>query len=244
MSVSPSPSPRSFSPQADFAPDATRASESRAVESQAPVSGPSADVDSSQAVSVPSVPGGAAASCRGAGEGSDMEPVVITWELPQMSVTIRPLEERDVRQLEWQGGEDLRSFYEWQWEQHQAGEREVLVAIFNGFAIGQAAVHWAGKIMHPGVPDIQSLRVMDAFRGLRIGSRLVEACEMDVQRRGCGRIGLSVGVQNTSARRLYERVGYVADGPTYIDRWHYTNVRGERVDVEEEVIDMLKRLPD
>jgi GNAT superfamily N-acetyltransferase len=193
---------------------------------------------------MPSVPGGAAASCRGSGAESDMEPVIITWELPPLSVTIRPLEESDVRLLEWHGGADLRSFYDWQWEQHQAGEREVLVAVFNGFPIGQAAVHWAGKIVHPGVPDIQSLRVMDAFRGLKVGSRLMDVCELDVQRRGCGRIGLSVSIHNHAARRLYERLGYAADGPTYFDRWHYTNARDERVDVEEEVIDMLKDLPD
>ena len=155
---------------------------------------------------------------------------------------IRPLQQGDVRHLEWHGGADLRSFYEWQWDRHREGESEVLVAIFNGLPVGQVALHWDGKPAHPGVPDIQSLRVMPLFRGLGLGSKLIEACEMEASRRTCGKIGLAVGLDNPKARKLYERLGYIADGPTYIDRWDYVNAQGEMVVVEEHVVDLIKDL--
>lgn len=169
-------------------------------------------------------------------------PALLSWDLAALPVRICLLQERDVRLLEWQGGEDLRSFYEWQWAQHKAGEREVLVAIFNGFPVGQVALHWSGKVAHPGVPDIQSLRVMPAFRGLHIGTRLIEVCENEVLKRGGARIGLAVGLDNPAVRRLYERLGYVADGQPYMDQWHYIDARGEHIDVQERVIDLIKQL--
>jgi ribosomal protein S18 acetylase RimI-like enzyme len=169
-------------------------------------------------------------------------PISLRWDAGPISLHIRPLEESDVRALEWHGGPDLRSFYEWQWERHCEGEREVLVVVFNGFPIGQVALHWDGKPAHPGVPDIQSLRVMDLFRGLGIGSKLIEACELEASRRTCGKIGLAVALDNAPARRLYERLGYRAHEPSYFDHWDYINARGETVHVEEHVIDLIKDL--
>ena len=171
-------------------------------------------------------------------------PISLKWDAGRIELEIRPLREEDVEHLEWHGGSDLRSFYRWQWDMHCEGEREVLVAIFNGLPIGQVALHWDGKPLHPGVPDIQSLRVMHLFRGLGIGSKLIQACEMEAGRRTCGKIGLAVALDNPKARKLYEKLGYQADGPTYIDRWDYVNSKGERVLMEEEVIDLIKQLED
>ncbi len=169
-------------------------------------------------------------------------PISLKWDAGRLELEIRPLREEDVEHLEWHGGADLRSFYRWQWDRHHEGEREVLVAVFNGLPIGQVALHWDGKPLHPGVPDIQSLRVMHLFRGLGIGSRLIEACEMEASRRTCGKIGLAVALDNPKARKLYERLGYHADGPTYIDHWDYINLKDEKVLVEEEVVDLIKQL--
>ena len=117
-----------------------------------------------------------------------------------------------------------------------------MVADFNGFPIAQVALHWGGKIAHPGIPDIQSLRVMPAFRGLNIGTRLIEACENEVLQQNGNRIGLAVALNNGAARRLYERLGYVADGEPYDDKWDYRDARGQKINVVERVIDMLKTL--
>jgi GNAT superfamily N-acetyltransferase len=171
-------------------------------------------------------------------------PISLKWDAGRLEMEIRPLEEDDLEYLEWHGGIDLRAFYRWQWNMHCEGEREVLVALFNGYPIGQVALHWDGKPLHPGVPDIQSLRVMPLFQGLGIGSKLIEACEMEACRRTCGKIGLAVALDNPKARKLYEKLGYVADGPTYTDRWDYVNAAGVQVLVEEKVIDLIKQMGD
>lgn len=169
--------------------------------------------------------------------------VFMRFDLPPLPITIRALQERDVRLLEWHGGPDLRSFYEWQWREHHLGQRDVLVAVFNGAPVGQVAIQWRDKPSHPHIPDIQSLRVHDIFRGLGIGSRLLAACELDATQRGHTQIGISVGVDNIGARRLYERHGYHAGGQAYEDSWDYIDARGERVLMREFVLDLIKTLP-
>lgn len=167
---------------------------------------------------------------------------VLRVTLPPLEVAVRTLCERDVRLLEWHGGEDLRSFYEWQWMQHQSCEREILVADFNNFPIGQVAIQWTGKKTHPSFPDIQSLRVIETFRGLGVGSRLVEACELEASRRDFDKIGIAVGLENPAAQRLYQRLGYQITGAPYSDSWDYQNARGETVHVEETIVDLIKTL--
>ncbi len=101
---------------------------------------------------------------------------------------------------------------------------------------------FTGKPTHPHIPDLQSLRVLGAFGGISIGSRLLECAERVVAERGFHQITLAVGTQNPRARALYERLGYHAIGEPYDDEWHYTDARGEDCAACEVVIDMVKSL--
>ena len=162
-------------------------------------------------------------------------------------ITIRPLLAGDTRSLEWHGGRDRRSFYDGQTHAHLAGEIHVFVAssAWQGhpdFPIGQAAIHWNGKPTHPELPDIQSVRVHPEFRGLGIGSRLLEACEQHAAALGHRLISLSVALDNLKAKRLYERRGYRVVGVPYSDVWFYADAAGQSVRVEETVLDMIKEL--
>jgi ribosomal protein S18 acetylase RimI-like enzyme len=177
---------------------------------------------------------------RGNRREPDSSGAILTFDLPRHQVTVRELRETDTRALEWQGGADLRSWYEEQWAQHQSGGSCVLIADFNGFPIGQVAIHWQGKPTHPHIPDLQSFRVFPAFRGMGIGSRLLQASEYTVQARGFAQVSLAVTPHNTAARRLYERRGYHVVGDVYNFVWHYTDARDQTVRVEETVIDMVK----
>jgi len=156
--------------------------------------------------------------------------------------TIRLLSHVDLRCLEWHGGLDLRSFYDHLWESHASGLCTVLVADISGYAAGQIVIHWAGKPAHLDFPDQQSLRVHPAFRGLGLGTRLIEASESYVRTKGFARVGLSVGVHNHGAKRLYQRLGYEAITGPYEDRWSYTDALGRSVLVTETVFDMVKIL--
>ena len=165
----------------------------------------------------------------------------IEWDLPTR-LHIRAASEQDLRPLEWHGGRDLRSFYREVWEKQGAQELLYLVADFNGFPIGQVLIIWSGKPSHPHFPDVQSLRVHPAFRGLGIGSRLLEAAEQCARERSHVQLGLSVSVENPKAHRLYERCGYVVRGEPYLDEWSYCNAREEAVTLSEIVIDLVKQL--
>lgn len=155
---------------------------------------------------------------------------------------IRDLHRSDVSCLEWHGGADLRLWYQAQWKNHEAGRVHVLVADFNDFPVGQVAVHWHGKPTHPLVPDLQSLRVFGAFRGLGIGSLLLDCAEQLVAQSGHAQVSLAVGTENPRARALYERRGYRVFGEAYDDEWTYQNARGETCSACETVFDMVKNL--
>lgn len=164
------------------------------------------------------------------------------FDLPRPGVVIRALQKEDGLKLEWQGGADLRHFYERQWMAHQIGEAFVLVADFNGFPIGQAAIYWEGKPAHPGIPDLQSLRVHPIFQGQGIGTQLLDAGALVVKERGFSQIGLSVNPDNLRAHHLYERCGFRLMSAPYQDHWQYTNAAGETVVVTEVILDMVKDL--
>ena len=165
-----------------------------------------------------------------------------TFVLPHAEIHLRPLQETDLLKLEWHGGADLRSFYQKQWKHHQAKNVLVIVADFNHFPIAQSAIHWLGKPTHPHIPDIQSVRVMDAFQGQGIGSRLLETCESLVRSRKHSLVSLAVALENEGARRLYERLNYRVTGTPYEDKWSYVDAKGHTVEVSELVTDMMKDL--
>ncbi len=165
-----------------------------------------------------------------------------TFALPRHEIRLRFLQESDLLLLEWHGGADLRSFYQKEWAKHRGESVMVVVADFNGFPVGHAAIHWLGKPTHPEIPDVQSVRVMDVFQGQGIGSRLLEQCEKIVRSENHPRISLAVAVENERARRLYERMQYRISGKPYDDKWSYTDAKGRTVEVSELVTDMIKEL--
>lgn len=165
-----------------------------------------------------------------------------TFVLPHAEIHLRPLQEKDLLKLEWHGGADLRSFYQKQWKHHQAGNVLVIVADFNHFPIAQSAIHWLGKPTHPHIPDIQSVRVLDAFQGQGIGSKLLKICESIVRAHHHPRVSLAVALENEGAKRLYERLDYHITGTPYDDKWSYIDAQGRTVEVSELVTDMMKDL--
>lgn len=170
------------------------------------------------------------------------EVVLPRGAFPATEFFVRDLIENDCPHLEWHGGENLRAWYGNQWRAHHDGKIRVLIADFNGFPIGQAAVHWHGKPTHPLVPDIQSLRVFGAFRGLGVGSLLLDGAEALARAHGFSQVSLAVGLENPRARQLYERRGYHDFGTEYDDEWHYVDARGQEHHVVERVLDMVKNL--
>jgi ribosomal protein S18 acetylase RimI-like enzyme len=85
---------------------------------------------------------------------------------------------------------------------------EVLLAEADGAFAGLCLTFpsfstWMGK---PGL-YVQDLFVADAFRGRRIGERLLRAAAQRGRARGAGYMRLSVDVDNVRAQAVYDRLG-------------------------------------
>lgn len=165
-----------------------------------------------------------------------------TFTLSHPQVFVRELQEKDVRKLEWHGGEDRRQFYIDQWRAHQEKRVLVLVASLRDFPIAQVAIHWNGKPTFPNIPDIQSLRTVEALRGQGVGTQLLKACEVAVRARKYPSVGISVALDNPNAQRLYERFGFHVVGEPYHDKWSYIDAKGDPVYVDELVTDLIMEL--
>lgn len=57
-------------------------------------------------------------------------------------------------------------------------------------------------------PELQDLEVRDAYRGMGIGSRLIDAVEQECRMRRCARLRVTVSADNDVARVLYANRGY------------------------------------
>lgn len=104
--------------------------------------------------------------------------------------------------------EDRTSFFT-----ERSGPEAHLVAEEGGVVLGYLRLQ--DKYNFPegtGVLSINGLAVAEKARGRGIGSILLEAATDEARRRGARKIALHVHSTNTTARRLYERHGYVVEG--------------------------------
>jgi ribosomal protein S18 acetylase RimI-like enzyme len=79
---------------------------------------------------------------------------------------------------------------------------------------------------------LYALRVMDHFRGLGIGTRLLIEAERLLIERNNFWATISVAKANARARQLYQRLGYSIYAED-AGRWQYVNHLGEIVQVNE-----------
>ena len=68
---------------------------------------------------------------------------------------------------------------------------------------------------------VNVLAAYPEFRGMGIGTQLLDAAEHEATKAGCSGLSIIVSDANTGARRLYERQGYVelASRPIVKDGW-------------------------
>lgn len=136
--------------------------------------------------------------------------------LPRIPVQIRAALFRDVERMRWSNGVDWEKRHRERVERQLRGEAEYLVALVHDYPVGHAFLSWRGKPTAPAYPDVEDVRVYEPFRGVGIGTALLDSCEQECRDRGVERLGLSVDVENARARALYERLGYrVEPTPSY-----------------------------
>jgi GNAT superfamily N-acetyltransferase len=125
-------------------------------------------------------------------------------------------------------------------EQQRRGEALYLVAWDDGVPIGHGLLRWRGRL---GFPQVEDLFVNPDRRDEGIGTRLLDAAELEARRHGHDRLGLGVAVENAGARRLYSRRGYAPAGlqPYLVTYPAYGDDGVQRI-VNELTLFLVKRL--
>ena len=92
------------------------------------------------------------------------------------------------------------------------GRRLVLVAEYDGYAVGTVSLEWNGahyrNVRGQRSAHISNLVVRPTHQRQGIGRALVEAAEEAAHSRGYGVVTIGVDQPNRYARRLYEGWGY------------------------------------
>jgi ribosomal protein S18 acetylase RimI-like enzyme len=152
-------------------------------------------------------------------------------------VIIRPLQEKDLLALEWDGEfSHFRRLYADSFIKMQRGDNVMWVADLPGTGIiGQVFIQL--DCSRPDMANgcdrayLYSFRVQPAFRNLGLGSRIIKTVEQDLIEKGYNTLTLNVAKDNPRARKLYERHGFLVTGHepgvwSYIDhegRWRHVN---------------------
>ncbi|WP_151481019.1 GNAT family N-acetyltransferase [Streptomyces albicerus] len=130
----------------------------------------------------------------------------------------------------------------------EAGDSTYLIPWSDGRPVGHAEVRWTGcaapevRAAQPGCPELNGLFVWpESLRSRGIGTALVRAAEELAIARGTGLMGLGVGDDNPRAAALYARLGY-RPAVTYVDRWAYLDLDGERQECADPCVFLVKPL--
>lgn len=135
----------------------------------------------------------------------------------RMKVNLRPATERDYNFLWWLHGATMRTYVEAIWGWDEAAQRHMFKDRFDparieivestGKAVGYISVE-----RQEGSIFLSSIEVEPDFQGRGIGTGLIRDLQDEAARHA---IPLSLRVlQGNPARRLYERLGFVATGET------------------------------
>ena len=128
----------------------------------------------------------------------------------------------------------------------ERGESLLLIAWDGDDIVGRMGrLYLASKYqeVRDALGDFPEINGLDAWpTGRGVGSLLIAAAEDIARQRGFDRIGIGVLVDNTAARRLYERLGYEYWGEV-IDVTEYRDETGAVIHVEKDpAAYLLKRL--
>lgn len=78
--------------------------------------------------------------------------------------------------------------------------------------VGGAVVGYAGMWLVIGEAHVTNIAVRPAYRGRKIGERLMRELRRVALRKGAVRMTLEVRVSNRIAQNLYQKLGFVASG--------------------------------
>jgi ribosomal protein S18 acetylase RimI-like enzyme len=163
----------------------------------------------------------------------------IVTEVGVKHLAVTDLVAADLERIAWSGGPSHIREVARQLDRVAGGDSEYLaVRAPDGSPIAKGGID---STQDPGVGTIWQVATRDDVRGLGIATRLIHAAEHRIRTRGLTKAKLSVGVDNTHALLLYERLGYVAQGERR-SSWEADREDGSTYTKETVLTDMEKNL--
>jgi len=162
-------------------------------------------------------------------------------------VIIRPMEETDLPEMEWDGEyRHFRRVYRDAFQRMQRRQSIIWVASLpTATLIGQVFIQFFCD--RPELADgisrayLYSFRVRTPYRGQGLGTRMMDVVEADLRRRRFEYVTLNVARDNPRAQQLYIRRGYYVVAPEP-GVWSYPDETGVWRRVEEPAWRMEKFL--
>jgi|GEM_PF-5803755 len=123
-------------------------------------------------------------------------------------VEFRLCRTEDLPALEWMGLHSRdRDIIAAAFAAQQRGEMLILLALGNGYPIGQVWIDMAQRGTTTS-PHFWAIRVFPPLQGNGLGQRLLQEAEEMVSAKGARYAELGVERENSDALRFYERLGY------------------------------------
>jgi ribosomal protein S18 acetylase RimI-like enzyme len=155
-----------------------------------------------------------------------------SWINVQVPMVLRLATRADLPKLEWYGQyTHFRRVFQKTYQDQLNGHRLMLIADSNNFPIGQVFVK-LNKQDDDRHVYLYSLRVMEMFRGLGIGTQLVLEAERIARENNYEWASIGVTKDNLAARRLYERLDYQVVRED-AGEWNYVDHEGRTRYVHE-----------
>ncbi len=123
-----------------------------------------------------------------------------------------------------------------QFARQSRGESVYLVAWVGESPVG------SGELLLGSTPELRNLHVNEDRRGQGIGSAILDEAERLSAEAGAVAVG--VGLENSGARRLYERRGYLGTGELTTTTYSYFDrdgVQREATETDEKWVKMIER---
>jgi len=164
------------------------------------------------------------------------------------NIKIRPLLDKDLTALEWEGEfKHFRNLFKDLVEKvEKGGAKAWIVENDQKYMIGQVFLQTRSDRLE--LADgwnrayLYSFRIRPEYRSFGIGSRMIKVLESYLIEKGYTRVTLNVARDNLAAIRLYHRLGFkiVAEEPGI---WSYPDDLGAWQTIEEPSWRMEKTLP-
>jgi ribosomal protein S18 acetylase RimI-like enzyme len=155
------------------------------------------------------------------------------------ALAISDFDARDLSQIGWSGTPTHVRNVARELERVADGDAEYLAArAREGAPVAACGIDYTS---FDGAGVIHQLAVREDLQGVGIGTNLIAAAETRIRRRGLTTAMVSVEPDNTRARALYERLGYVVCGTRRVS-WEAERSDGSTYVHETDLIDMKKSI--